>query len=474
MSTKAAGLFETLELLNDVREHRCEHVVKVEEDVTHEPGILTREVKISLEIPTADVTIDFAGSLPFVYVLRAVPRDKLWSVANCEVSAPGGARVLSHQEHVAYSSNLILARFWSVCGLWVLADTKHNAGQAEKVVQELIRIPALPPGEAKRLLSEHFDGDGVLKILRGQAVDPNLSARLFHLCSTLTTHYLVGIAFNANCGEFVTIEYSLEDVLPDVDSNFDERPTRKARWRMVLGAVPVQIHFHAPLVRVCDSYEMRLRTLEDGYVHSQSVLRATTVDGRRRYITLDEGERRPKTWRRAVGSSTGHIYVANGTTADSKVFIGIKVFERLPGSLGRSTLIAIGSLCAAVALTVVRWITGGGLDERTTALGVALLSLLTFAADAIASERKSRLVVVGARLSQLATALLLFAFALWLSVPSSAMSGGCSWQSRSTDIFIGWGWLPILALMVLNGRWIYQRLRRSYKTYLAAVPANPT
>ena len=473
MSTPA-GPLETLDLMHDARSHHGQYVIRVNEDIVHRPGALTRAVEIHVEIPDLqhdDTSTDLG--IPFVYVLRLVRRGELWSIRDCDVSTAAGSRMLSHQEHIEYSRLLIFTRFWTAVGPWVARNPTDRLSAAEIACAELSSIPEKSQADATECLEEWFNQAGALKILNvSSEIDAELQRRLLELCSSLASHYIIGVAFDCNCGDYVEISYSHDDIIPDVDSSFTHRSTRTSRIRMALGALPVQMHFHVPLARVSSSYEVRIQTADDVYVHSQAVLRRVRHPTGLRYGTIPEEEGGVETWRRAAGGSSGHIFIASGTRSNEGLFIAIKVFERLPGSLGRTTLFAVGSAVTALALASARWATNGALNSGAASVGAAALSLITFAADAVSSESPSKTVVVSARISQILTAVLLFLLALWLAIPVRAGTDTAGALAWSTRVWVRLGWMPIIVALGYNAWWIYSRLRRSFRVFLESVPAN--
>lgn len=467
-----AGLPETLELLNDIHLRRGTYVAKVEEDIEHRPGVLTRYSTIHLEIPSLGLPdVEISPELPFVYVLRTAPRGHLWTVSDCSVSVDGGCRLLGHQEHQYLASLMIHFRFWSVVGTWVSEEIPDRWDLAMSVCRRLMQIPHEEEVSANAILNEIFTDEGDLQVFPGIRVVPSMARRLFRLCETLTTRYFVCLAFNAEAGAQVAVEYTQEDRLADVDANFLARTSATNKMRMALGAVPVQIAFCAPLSRITSSYELRLQTSESVYVQAQTFLELASEKGEElAYRTIAEGPDGSTTWRGAAGTSKVHLFLADGNRAEKRVHIGMKVFERLPGSYGRATSVAAGSTVACVLLALMRWISKGQLNGDAAALGVAAFSLIAFGADTIAKRESEGFVVVSSRLSLLTSTFLLFLFSLWLIVPPTVGVGDSGFQSLASRAWVRAGWIPILVAMIANTRWIYKRLHQGYRAYLRAVP----
>lgn len=466
----AAGIYESLELLNDVRLRRGLFIHKVEEQIEHKPGILSRYTRVHLQIPhVLDKPTSFSSDLPFVYVLRAPRRGQLWSVSDIDVSPSSGHRILGHDEHVLYSKALIAARYWSLCDDWALGDMRARAESAVATCNSLMTIPDKRPKDAAEIVDAQFE-DGLLRILREYPRQPDLERRLHGLCTALTSRYFVCLAFNCDVGDSIVVEYVSEDQVPDIDHNFRTRESSRSHLRMALGGAPSPICFHAPLARVTPLYDVRLQTLPSAYIHSQVFLERRVSDGDvTRYVTIPEpDETGVRTWRRPTGTSTAHLLLANGNRTLRPVYVGMKVFERLPGSAGRATFIAVCALGISSLLSLARWISGGSMTGDAAALVVAALAVVTFGADALATWDPAGYVAVRSRVSQLLSSALLFLFSVWLLLPSGAGDGG----TGVVDWFGRWslrvGWILVLGAMLANAVWIWSRFRESSRQYVVA------
>ncbi len=250
-----------------------------------------------------------------------------------------------------------------------------------------MKIPAKDSSEALAIVERHFT-DGLLHVLGQTPGSPALERRLYRLCRTLAERYFVGVTFACEPGATVMIDYVVDDLLPDVDLNYETRSTRKSRLRLALGAAPTPICFHAPLARITPSYDVRLRTLPTAYVHNQVFLeRVKSEASVTSYRNIPERtETRVRTWRGPAGTSTAHSFLANGHQTAQRVYVGMKVFERLPGSAGRTAFIAMGALATCTLLAIGRWVSGAGVAGNAGALVVAALGLITFGADVFATS----------------------------------------------------------------------------------------
>ena len=476
-----AGIFETLELLHDTEVRSGKFIKKVEEQVEQDLGRLTRYTRLHVEIPeVTDAPAEVTNEMPFVYVLRAPRRGDLWTVRDLDVNCTTSCRTLGHEEHVLHCGELIFARFWSLVLPWVHGsggsasrkDFERRFGLAYDECKGLMEIPRLEPADAQRRLKAHFTETGRLAAMPRLRADPVIERRLYKLCQTLAERYFVCVAFECDAGQSVVIDYTVEDVLPDVDLNYKTHSSGRSRLRIAFGAAPTALCFHAPLARATPSYDVRLTTTSTAYVHDQMFLeRDPAVRDEVAYRAIPEGpETHVKTWRQPAGTSTAHMFLAHGNGAARRVYVGIKVFERLPGSTGRAAFIGLSAFGVCTVLALARWISRGLLAGNAAALVAAALGLIAFGADAMTKPEPNAYVSVTSRVSQLATSALLFFFAMWLLVPTDVGHSQSGFAALIGRVWVKFGWIVLIALLGMNMIWVCRRFYLHFDEYTQAVP----
>lgn len=465
----AATAFETLELLNDIDLGVGETVVKVEERVTQKESAVVRSVQMAISVPNVSPPRVVGARLPFGVVLHSPEKGEIWAVDDVYVEGANGGRILGHEEHEVYSRGLIAIRFWSVCGDWALDDVDGNLPIANSVVSRLMAIVEANPEEAHRILREVFSEDGCLKIL-GEALRSAVhEQRLWRLCHHLADRYLVVALVDTNQESFITIGYSYESAIPDVDSTFRTRSTRVNRLRALLGAGPTTMLFKVPLLRVTPSYDLRVELDRSTYVHTQSFLeRYSDPAGGIGYRNLSEGAAPERVWRNGVGTSTAHLFASGGHRRKTGTFVGIKAFERLPGSAGRASFFAVGALVVCVLLTGARLVADDRFAGDAAAIGVALLSLLAFSVESVFLQSGTSSLALSSRASELATALTLLVYSLWLLVPMDAgkhRAGPADWIRL---LLVRGVWACVMVALVLNAALITRRWSHARREFYRA------
>jgi hypothetical protein len=386
---------------------------------------------VSQKISSAKFAEYANGRDEFYSVLLKPRKNTLSSVTLRQPSGTDSSRLLNHEEHVRLARLLITFRFMSI--VRSAAETPGPPSTAfldnfPDQLNDLILVPDIDdPATAWEHVNRVFSTDGGLDSLRRETESPDipgLIVQLFALCVELAERYYKVVKVKRFSGGAHQVEFSYEQPLADRSTGLLSTRVLQRLFRAPTGVFLV----HVPQARLTNHYEFRMSPILDRYVLWQRVVYQAAADR----IT-DSGKdplphghpddaihRHDGPW---VGRAPGRVlspnlFIGGGSTATSKLFVGVRYEEVPPGASAVALIAQIPS--AFLAVSLAWWSLSHTLNASTAVAGIlaGLLGVGNIVADQRITSREAAILnaPLRPRALLLAQSALMLVLTLWLLI----------------------------------------------------------
>ncbi|MGE2834870.1 hypothetical protein [Mycobacterium sp. SMC-4] len=462
-------------------------IVSVEESIDDDGTEFGRTVKAKLAFAAEEM----------IYIAQKPRKGVLLTIDVEGSQGPISVERLSHMEHRYLEQWLIFYRFWDwwesisvdparvddlvrlnpIIQKRLLAIPSHSESAANDIVHEIFGLKMV--GDAEVQSWDGFTMD-LLKFgsCRDQPAyhavyDEEQYKYLKRLCVELRSRYYVAFRVTRVApSDFrnVVLTYSYRQHYRV------RRGDIIGRARSRSGSAPLAVRVHAPLARMTNHYSVSMPAQDGYYFASQSILFEKPGKNSTSHTTKDYGKgaaadttvRVADTfWREVAGGSVAHLHLDGGDKVGNRVFVGLDLAERPPGSEGRAYGVVRVTLFAVVLLAIWKYANPDG--GPVAALLASLLTLGGLAVQSTAEEvplfrapgMPRWIIGVQAYLSIL--------FAVWLlSSPPIIFEFPSNWN-RFGGIWHACGGIFVVVCLALLTVVAKVRLMRSFTRYEQAV-----
>jgi hypothetical protein len=438
-----------------------------------EEGQFTRKVKLTIDLDESEWSTDAHDSSFVIDLLRP----QKGSLPDIQILS-GGARRLTHNEHVELSKFLIRYRFLSVCESILFAKAP-GADYYQKIVDaitDLERIPEAAPTEARAIYDANFvhllnnpQAPMTLKALEGQAVYSSSSERMYGLqllCDMLCECYLILVRTVGRKVDRVVLEYEYTHDVSELPASSPTTGSKRsavihrlaANYRGLFGVTPNWFRVHIPLAKRTNHYTLKVTPPEDYFISNKFILEAISQEEKHKVKSASAkiADDRVK-WAFTMGRRrVSQFFIGNGPYLTKRLFLGLILKELPARSMFRAAAILILGTLVLVGFTVLT-LGGSGKTIDTASTTVALLSLASLWMQAAMPRAGLLGAPILARSATLLASVVSIMFCFWLLSHDLERSKFPDWLqkfARFGHYWKDWAGIGLSAILLVGTLWV--------------------